>query len=136
MMTLVTLPPQTDRALHFVEPLPGFDDEDAYTLSDIDPDGVLLAMRSVRDPGLRFVLSPAEVFFEGYEPEFGPEVLDSLGATDASDLRILLMLTIGTELADGTANLRAPVVVCDASGRARQVVLEDESLPMRHPLLG
>ena len=42
-------PPSASVALvHFVEPLPGFDDIDSYTLSAIDEGGLLYAMRSVR----------------------------------------------------------------------------------------
>lgn len=133
-MTTVTTQPPTDRALRFIEPLPGFDDEDAYTLSEIDPDGMLLALRSVQDPSLRFVLTPPECFFDGYRPELGDAVGEALGAGPA-DLRLLLMLTIGSGLSDATANLRAPIVVSTSSSTAMQVVLDDESLPMHQPLV-
>lgn len=129
-MTSVMTPP-TDRALRFVEPLLGFGDEDAYTLTEIDPDGVLLALRSVQDPTLRFVLTPAECFFDGYRPDLAGDVTDALG----SDLRLLLMLTIGTELSEATANLRAPIVVSPSTGRAMQVVLDDDTLPMQQALI-
>lgn len=134
-MTTMTTPPPTVRALRFVEPLPGFDGEDAYTLSEIDPDGVLLAMRSVQDPSLRFVLTPAEVFFPGYRPALADTVARALGKADEEALQVLLVLTIGDGLGDATANLRAPIVVAEGTGAATQVVLDDESLPMYQPLL-
>ena len=49
---------------------------------------------------------------------------------------VLVVLSITSGLHDATANLRAPIVVAPATGRAVQVILEDESLPMRRPLLG
>lgn len=134
-MTTMTTPPPTVRALRFVEPLPGFDGEDAYMLSEIDPDGVLLAMRSVRNPSLRFVLTPAEVFFPAYQPHLADTVSHALGRADEEALRVLLVLTIGDGLGDATANLRAPIVVSGVTGAAIQVVLDDESLPMHQPLL-
>lgn len=114
----------------FVEPLPGFD-EDRFTLGAIDPQGVLYSLRSERTPGLRFVLTPAAAFF----PDYCPPLADALGSLLGSDeVDVLLMLTLGTCVADATANLRAPVVYAPATGRAVQVILDDESLPMHAPL--
>ena len=121
--------------LRLVEPLPGFPDETTFTLGRIDPNGVLLALRSTRDPALRFVLTPAEVFFADYRAELADVVVRSLRAANAQELRLLLVLTIGTGLGDATANLRAPIVFAPGTGRAMQVVLDDESRPMRQPLI-
>lgn len=137
-MTTMTIdhPPATSRALQFVEPLPGFDDEDAYTLSAIDDHGLLWSMRSVHAPDLRFVLTPADCFFDDYRPELAPVITESLGSEGADDLEVLLVLTITTALTEATANLRAPIVVSPSTGRAMQVVLDDETLPMQRRLVG
>ena len=129
------LPAPTGVAVRLVEPLPGFDEHLDFTLNDIDPDGVLLALRSVADPALRFVLTPAEVFFEGYRPELGVEVTAALGVPDGTALRILLLLTIDGDLSDATANLRAPIVLAVGGSAAVQVVLDDETLSMREPVV-
>lgn len=134
-MTSVQIPPATGVAVRLVEPLSGFDDEVDYTLTGIDPDGVLLAMRSVRDPSLRFVLTPAEHFFTGYRPLVGAAVASAVDAAGDDDLTFLLLLTIDRDLYDATANLRAPIVMARSGGAAVQVVLDDESLSMREPLV-
>ncbi len=131
-MTTMTRPATGAQLLHFVEPLPGFADEADYTLEPIDPTGLLFSLRSVRNPGLRFVLAPAGGFFPDYSPALQDALADDLGGTDVD---VLVVLTIGTGLADATANLRAPVVICPDTGRALQVVLDDDSLPMRRPLV-
>jgi flagellar assembly factor FliW len=136
MMILMTAATTDANIVQFVEPMPGFDDEESYALSAIDDHGVLLSMRSTRDPALRFVLTSPEVFFDDYRPELGGVVTQALGASDDEDVRILLILTIGEGLVDATANMRAPIVMSTATGRAIQVVLEDETLPMRRPLAG
>jgi flagellar assembly factor FliW len=124
----------TERAeqLSFVEPLPGFPDECDYTLTSIDPNAMLYSLRSVHAPDLRFVLTPAEAFFGDYHPDVISAVAAVLGS---ADVELLLILTIRSGLADATANLRAPVAVAASTGRAVQVVLEDETLPLREPLL-
>ena len=131
-MTVMTAAPADARIVNFVEPMPGFDDEHSYSLSAIDDQGVLLAMRSTRDPDLRFVLLAPEMIFDDYHPDLGPVVTEALEAQD--DVRVLVVLTIGAGLADATANMRAPIVLSPGSGRAMQVVLDDESLPMHRPL--
>lgn len=127
-------PPGAD-ALQFVRPLPGFSDETAYTLQAIDDHGVLFSMRSVGEPQVRFVLAPSDRFFDDYTPHIDDEVTRALGLVDGDEVTLMLMLTIADGLDDATANLRAPVVVANSSGRALQVILEDDSLPMRRPLV-
>jgi flagellar assembly factor FliW len=122
----------TDAAqrISFIEPLPGFAGEDDYFLSAIDPRGLLYSLRSMRDPNIRFVLTPSQVFFADYRPD----VEAVAGMLGGETIQLMLVLTIGTGLADATANLRAPIAMAADTGRAVQVVLEDESLPMRQPL--
>lgn len=118
--------------LHFTEPLPGFAAEDEYTLSAIDPRGLLYSLRSVQEPSVRFVLSPAGAFFADYRPDVESAVAPALGA---DDIELFLVLTLGTGLGDATANLRAPIAVASSTARAVQVILDDETLAMREPLL-
>lgn len=122
-----------------IEPMAGFDADVDFTLSAIDEAGMLQSLRSVRDPQLRFVLSPAEVFFASYRDSLtdiiAAPVADALGIEPAgAQLQMYVMLTIGTSLADTTANLRAPLVVDRGTGRAVQVILDDDALPLRQPL--
>jgi flagellar assembly factor FliW len=122
-----------------IEPLAGFETDTEYTLTRIDDAGMLQSLRSVRDTDLRFVISPAEVFFAAYRDSLtdviAAPVAGALGvAQSEADLALYVMLTIGTSLKDTTANLRAPLVVDRATGRAVQVILEDDTLPLSQPL--
>jgi len=119
----------------FVEPLLGFEEHLAFDLTDIDPAGVLLSLRSRQDPALRFVLTRPERFFADFAPELADVVLDTVGAGDAAAVSVYVILTIPSGLADATANVRAPVVVADDTGRAVQVILDDETLSMNRPLV-
>ena len=128
----MTMTAERVQELHFVEPLPGFDGQDSYTLSPIDPDGMLFSLRSVGNPDVRFVLTPASVFFADFDPSRVGSMDPVLGSDEVD---VLLMLTLRTGLADATANLRAPIVVAMSTGRAVQVILDDATLPMNQPLL-
>lgn len=122
-----------------IEPLAGFEAHTEYTLTRIDDAGMLQSLRSVRDADLRFVISPAEVFFAAYRDSLTEvitaPVAGALGiAPSEADLEMYVMLTIGTSLKDTTANLRAPLVVDHATGKAVQVILDDDTLPLSQPL--
>src|SRR3954449_3900579 len=83
----------------FVEPLLGFEDHLAFDLTDIDPAGVLLSMRSRLDPALRFVLTRPERFFADYAPELAGVVLEMVGASTPGAVSTYVILTIPSGLA-------------------------------------
>jgi flagellar assembly factor FliW len=124
-----------ERAVRFVQPLPGFESATEFTLQAIDENSTLFTMRAVTDPSIRFVLTPSDCFFGDYLPELDQTVADGLGLDDGDEVTLLLMLTIPSGLEDATANLRAPIVVANSSRRAVQVILEDETLPMSRRLV-
>lgn len=128
------------RRVRFVEPMPGFADDLDFTLSPIDHAGLLHSLRSVRDPGLRFVITPAGAFFADYRDSVGAALTTPMAGLlgegrDGGEIELFLVLTVGAGLADTTANLRAPLVMEPDSGRAVQVILDDDALPMCHPLV-
>lgn len=133
-MTTMTAP-QPTRTLQFVEPILGFDEAFDYTLQAVDPDGILFSMRSVADPGVRFVLTPANSFFDDYAPAIDDAATMALDLVDEAEVTVLLVLTIPGGLADATANMRAPIVVENATGKAAQIVLDDPALSMSRPLV-
>jgi flagellar assembly factor FliW len=122
-----------------IEPMAGFESDTDFTLSPIDEAGLLQSLRSVRDPGLRFVISPAEVFFADYRDSLQPMITAPVAealhtAASSSAQQLFVVLTVGTSHADTTANLRAPLVVDRDTGRAIQVILDDPTLPLHQPL--
>ena len=119
------------RPVTLVEPMPGFPGLDRYDLSAIDDQGLLYSLRSVDEPELRFVLTPVRAFFPDYQPELPEDVRIELG----DEVEMLLVVSVRSGLSDATVNLRAPLAVGATSGRAVQVVLDDDTLPMRQPLL-
>jgi flagellar assembly factor FliW len=117
--------------LHFIEPLPGFDNED-YVLAPIDEQGLLHSLRSIEGPAVRFVLAAATAFFPQYRPELADALAEPLGS---DEVELLVILTVGSGLQDATANLRAPVAIARSTSRAVQVIIDDDQLSMHEPLL-
>jgi flagellar assembly factor FliW len=124
--------------LDFVTPLPGFPDLVRFVLVQLaggEDDAVMFELRSLDDPDLRFLVANPTAFFPDYNVELDETACADLGLTDGSDALILVLLTIGDDLATATANLMAPVVVNARTRSAAQVILAGAEWPVRAALV-
>jgi flagellar assembly factor FliW len=121
--------------IEFVSSMLGFPDARRFVLVRLDDAGMLYALTSVEDDGLRFLVVPPDPFFSDYVPEIDEESLAALGAGDGADLLVLLVVTTGATARDSTVNLMAPIVLHEPSRRAVQLVLGGSGLPVRAALL-
>ena len=122
----------TPTSIHPVTPLPGLPGHLEFTLDGLDDTGVLYALRSLADPGVRLFVVRPEAFFEGYTPAVDAGTRDVLALEDSADPLLLVVVHPGTDQAPTTANLLAPLMVNPATGAASQVVLD--GWPLRAPL--
>jgi flagellar assembly factor FliW len=121
--------------LGLVEPLPGFPQHRDYVLVGADTDGLVFWLQSMAPDGPRFLAVPPAAFFPDYTPVLPGTVCVELGLEDPADAQLYCLLSVPDgDVRAATANLRAPVVVNPAAGRARQVVLADGTHPIRRPL--
>ena len=121
--------------LEMIEPLLGFDDQRRFALIRLDDAGVVCELRSLDDEDLRFVVVPPGPFFPDYAPHVDDATAAALSATAAEDLLTLVMVHPGETPEAATANLLAPVLVNHHTRKALQVVLHDEDLSLRAPLV-
>lgn len=125
------------RELHFGDGLPGFPDRHRFTLARWGgDDSPFSLLEAVDDPSLRFVVVPPEVFFPSYAPVLGDDDVERLSLSGADDAIVLVVVTLGDEPADATANLLGPLVVNRHTLAAAQVVLTGQDQPTRAPLVG
>lgn len=122
--------------ISFVAPMPGFPEHRHFVLVRLDDEGLLLALTSLHDPEVRFLVVPPAVFFPDYAPEIPDDSVDLLGITSAEQVLVLLVITAGETVEATTANLLAPILVDQTNRRALQVVLTGSGLPVRAELKG
>jgi len=119
--------------LTFEGGIAGFPGSERFALVEVPECGPLFRLTSLDEPDLEFVVAPPAVFFPDYAPEIDDTAADRLELSDAADALLLVVLTLGADVSRATANLLAPVVVNQRTGRAAQVVAQgDHSL--RAPL--
>lgn len=119
-----------DQLVTFVQPLLGFDHLSTFIIYQTQA-GPMSWLQSTEDPQVAFCL--LEPFAAGIDPDIelaGEDVAD-LGVVDPADLRTYTTVVLDDDPAQIRTNLRAPILVCPRTGRAKQVVLDDPRLPVR-----
>jgi flagellar assembly factor FliW len=133
----------------FVNPLSGFeqlsrfalvrlDDEDEVAPADSPPppalleaSAVLYELRSIESPDVSFVVAVPAAFFPEYVVELDDASCEALRLDGSDDALILVILTVGADVAHTTANLLAPVVINGRTREASQVILSGSDWPVR-----
>jgi flagellar assembly factor FliW len=122
-------------ALQLTEPLPGFPDHRDYALVPADGHGLVRWLQAVDPDGPRFLVVPATTYFPDYAPALPRAVRAELGLDEGVQPDLYCIVTVPDgDVTAATANLRAPLAVSAAGGRARQVVLPDGNHPIRRAL--
>lgn len=123
---------QPDLAIEFASAMHGLSPYTAFTLAAVSGADGLYALRAV-DADVRLFLLDSAAVDRDYVPHIPASIRAELGAPAADALRLFV---IANPSDDGVhVNLRAPIVVHSANGRAVQVILDDQDYPIR-ALLG
>lgn len=131
MTTITTGAPDT--VVEFASPMPGLSPYTAFSLESIPGAEGLYALRAVGADVRLFLLDPDFSDYD-YEPRIPAEVRAELGADDEAAVRVLV---VANPADDGVfVNLRAPIVMHPITARAAQVILDDDSYPIRVRLDG
>lgn len=121
--------------IEFVTPLPGFPDLTRFALVELAEDGSLAALRSLEEPGVRFLVMPPSRVFPEYAPVIDDETAARLEISGPDEVLLLVVVNAGGGVDEATANLLAPVLVNVATRRAQQIVLDDPALSLAVPLV-
>lgn len=120
--------------LRFMTPILGFSELSRYVLHQPKA-GPLWWLQSTERAEVAFCV--VQPFSLGLDPDYSidaDEVVD-LGTTDPSELSVWTLVVLDADPLISRTNLRAPILICKRSGRAKQIVCLDGRLPMRQPLL-
>lgn len=130
-MTLITTP----------DGLPGFEAMREWELERED-EAVFALLRSVDQPSIGLLVAEPWGLAPGYEPDLPDDELHRLGVQGPEDLQVLVVATIGDTRRDTDGpvatvwlNLTAPIAVNVRTAHARQLILDRQGWPMRHPVM-
>ncbi len=120
--------------LQFPEGLLGFGNLRKFVLLDDPNDEIFAWLQSCEEPDVAFPVLEPELFATDYHVDLVKSDLEVLGLDDPMKARSFLIITIPADPTQMTANFKAPVVINVAKRRARQCVLQDNSLAIREPI--
>jgi flagellar assembly factor FliW len=124
--------------------LPGFDGARDWVLEG-DDTKVFSLLRNLDEPSIGLLVAPPWDMAPGYEPDLPDEELVQMGIEDAGDVNLFVVATIVDSAPREPAaeeravtvllNLAAPIVLNRHSGVARQLILDRQGWPLRHPVV-
>ncbi len=122
-----------DAVITFRQPILGFEQYRTFVMIVDESIGEKFAwLQSTEEQGLCFIMFDPSELQEQYVPVL-PDQIDAL--LEGSGAYTCWVLTsIGKEFSKATVNLKSPIILCEESHLAAQVVLE-QSYPIRFPLM-
>jgi len=120
--------------ISFDEGLLGFEQLKKFFVVDPGDQTLILWLQSIDDASTAFPIIEPKIFMPDYSIKLLPAELNSLQLTGLNDASVYTILTIPQTVTEMSANLKAPVIINNQTKSARQIVLQDSKLEVRHPM--
>lgn len=123
-----------EKIITFEDGLMGFEDYKRYTiLYDISGEqrSTISWLQSCDEPSLALPIVDPNVIEPDYNPVVEGDILECLGTMNDENTIVFVTLTVPSNLKAMTANLRAPIVINADTRKARQIILEDNTYPIK-----
>ena len=123
-----------DRVVRFIRPVVGFPNLEHYAVIEEAQTAPVMWLQALGAPEVLLPVVDACLVTGNYSVELSDEEARELGLRRAEDARLLLVMTLHPDPARITVNLRAPIVWNTRGAVAMQLVLQDSTLSVRHPV--
>ncbi len=120
--------------INFKEGILGFDALKRFFVVDPGDQTLILWLQSVEDASIAFPVIEPKIFKHDYTVKLVPAEFSSLELEDLNGASIYTIITIPQNVTEMTANLKAPIVINNKAKIARQIVLQDSKLEVKHPM--
>lgn len=116
------------------EGLLGFESLKKYFVVDPGDQTLILWLQSVDREEIAFPIIEPKIFQSNYQVKLSPVELASLEMENLEGASIYTILTIPSDVTQMSANLKAPIVINTKTKSARQIVLQDSKLEVKHSM--
>ncbi|MFX3675300.1 MAG: flagellar assembly protein FliW [Paenisporosarcina sp.] len=124
---------EESQVLHFEHGLPGFEEENKFTIIPLEESSIYQVLQSVQTPQIAFItVNPFA--FTNYSFDLDESTVHTLEIRSEEDVAILSIVTVKEPFSDSTLNLKAPIVINTKTQKAKQTILENSEFPIRHPI--
>lgn len=120
--------------LTFHEGLLGFENLKKYFVVDPGDSTLILWLQSTEDEKVAFPIIEPKIFKPDYVAKLLPADLNGLELESITTARLYNILTIPGNVVEMSANLKAPIVINSNKKVAKQIVLADSKLTVKHEM--
>ena len=124
-----------DEIITMVEPIIGFPYSKRYVIVNHRKGSPFKWLQSVDDGSLAFVIVDPRLFKPDYVVPLEKEDAEKLEIEREEDAEVYVFVVIPEDPKDMSANLKGPLVINKRKRLAKQVVLIDDTYPVRYKLL-
>lgn len=124
----------TETRIRFPEGIPGFENHTCWEIVTHEEAHPFFWLCSTHQAAIRLLVVDPRAVVEGYQCPESRAALGRIGLKPGDPVVVLTIVNL-VEKGGATVNLRAPMLIDPAGMRGAQVILEDASLPLRHPLI-
>ncbi|MGL4108651.1 flagellar assembly protein FliW [Clostridium sp. LP20] len=119
----------------FKKGIPGFNGYKEYELKELEESSICKMLQCKEDLELGLIIiSPFEVE-EDYEIKLSDELIKKLEITSPEDVMLYTTVTLNSDINKITTNLRAPIIININKGLGEQIIVENESYKIKHPII-
>ena len=126
------------KVIEFSNGILGFEDSKKYVMLSKKDNGQLFCwLQSVDDADTAFAVTVPYVFYPDYKPNVADEDLAKIGINgqdEIKDLSVFSIMVIPDETKNTTINLKAPVVINQATNKGGQFIASNAEYDVRHKL--
>jgi flagellar assembly factor FliW len=130
----VSLAVGRDTRIIFPNGLLGFPEQREFFFDDPGEGSLILWLRSTGNASICFPVLEPRVFSPQFQIKLSAVDVRELKMSSVDEGAVFCILTVPNDVAQMTANLRAPLVINVASHVGKQVVLQDNELSLKHPM--
>ena len=112
----------------------GFPEFKNFCLVDPGDDVLILWLQSLDNPELSFPILEPKIFKTDYTARLSGMELRELKLENVNQSAVFNILTIGEDITQMTANMKAPLVINLREKIAKQVVLQENEYGIKHPM--
>jgi flagellar assembly factor FliW len=120
--------------IEFSEGLLGFESLSKFFVVDPGDSTLILWLQSIEDATIAFPIIEPKIFKPDYIAKLLPADMNSVKLENITDAKIYSILTIPSDITTMSANLKAPVVINNEKKVAKQIVLQDNKLTVKHEM--
>lgn len=112
----------------------GFPEYTKFCLVDPGDDVLIVWLQSLENPDLAIPVLEPKIYKTDYTVRLSAAELRELKLDNVNQSAVFTLLTIGDDISQMTANLKAPLVINLREKLAKQVVLQENEYTIKHPM--